>query len=148
MSGATAPARDSSQADLIGPGDSCVPDEPRSGAKIMRGVPKSEGSLASIDNARERLDDPIDAARNQAAAFLERGDALVRRLELALQAVALLLQRLDTLVRSARSRGGRLFQATGGTLNLLFCPLSHELTQPLLADLQPSPSTVCMQPSA
>src|SRR5262245_9839532 len=37
MSGATAPARDSSQADLIGPGDSCVPDEPRSTCEYKPG---------------------------------------------------------------------------------------------------------------
>src|SRR5688572_12443215 len=110
MSGTTVPARDSSQADLIGPGDSCVPDEPRSTANIRLGVSKSEGSVASIDNAGERLDHPVDAAGDEAAAFLEHGNALARGLQLDLQAIALLLDRLEARIRRRRGCRRRRFQ--------------------------------------
>src|SRR5688572_3523991 len=103
MSGATAPARDSSQADLIGPGDSCVPDEPRSRANISRGSAKGEGSVASIDNARKGFDDPIDAAGDEAAAFLERGNALACGFQLGLEAVALGFEGFHARVDAALS---------------------------------------------
>src|SRR5262249_46831814 len=125
-------ARDSSQADLIGPGDSCVPDEPRSLAKIGLRSLKSEGSVVSVDNAAERLDDPVDAAGNGCAAFLESGDALGRGFELGLQRVALLLEGLDARFRGGGGRSRRHLQTAGGWLfRLFFCPLSHELIRTL-----------------
>lgn len=140
MSGATAPARDSSQADLIGPGDSCVPDEPRSPANIGAGWAKSEGSVVSIDNAAEGLDDAVDACGDQAPTFFQGGDALVGGFQLVLEAVALLLERADTRVWCAGSPGRcRLLRATCRTLNLFLCPLSHEpIRTPLRRPSNPS----------
>jgi hypothetical protein len=106
MSGTTVPARDSSQADLIGPGDIFVPDEPRSLVNIGRRTSKSEGSVVSIDSAAERLDDPVDAARDSASAFLQGGDALTGGFELGPEALALLLESLNACIRGPNRRCG------------------------------------------
>ena len=54
MAGTTVPARDSSLADLIGPGDSCVPDEPRSHTNVTPNCENIEGAYGGVWTERCR----------------------------------------------------------------------------------------------
>lgn len=57
MPGATAPDRDSSLADLIGPGDHGVPDGPRSGLRLSAGGEKIESEPARV--TADRISDGL-----------------------------------------------------------------------------------------
>ena len=63
MPGTTAPARDSSLADLIGPGDAYVPDAPRSNINVGEKHEKIEGNAARVWVARKLV---LEGARKRA----------------------------------------------------------------------------------
>jgi hypothetical protein len=132
MSGTTVPARDSSQADLIGPGDSVVPDEPRSEANVGAHKVKSEASVAVLNQPLQGLDDPVDSIGDLVAALFQGRDAAPCGLEAGFEIVTLALERLVALLEIPRARSGRwrrMLLPGRDPLRFFLCPLSHAMSR-------------------